>query len=136
VLFAGTVVATASAEPAEAVERSVTAVMACDRVVEPGRVKCTVEASVPANRTIAWADVVLVDLPDFATALKGRVGPGDVVLREPSTQRWAFGLVAKRTGEGEARANVRLLVCEAGDASAPRCLPALVEVRGRVRVGA
>jgi len=109
--------------------------MTCDRASAPGRVRCAVEARVPASRTIAWADVVLVDLPDFVTALKGRLGPGDVTTREPTSEAWAYGLVAKKTGRGEVRARVRLLVCEAGDAAAPRCVPVTIDVGAVVLVG-
>ena len=39
--------------------------MQCDRAIEPGRVRCTVEARVAAGRTIAWADVEILMLPEF-----------------------------------------------------------------------
>jgi hypothetical protein len=120
-----------------AAEPVVTATMTCDRAAEPGRVKCSVEARATGGRSISWADVVLVELPDFTAALKGRIGPADATSRDASSQQWAFGLVARRVGEGEAKARVRVVVCEAsvGDASAPTCAPATVDVRAIVRVG-
>jgi hypothetical protein len=119
------------AGPVRAEEPSAT--MTCERVNAPGRIKCAVEARVPAARTIAWADVVLIELPEFVTALKGRLGPSDVTAREPAMQAWAYGVVAKKVGEGRARANVRLLVCERVDK--PRCVPVALEVQATVRAG-
>ncbi len=107
-----------------------TATMTCDRAVEPGRVKCTLEARAAAGHTLAWADAAIVELPELATALKGRIGPADATAREAAMVRWAFGLVARRAGEGEAKARVRAVVCE-GD----RCVPVTVDVKGVIRVG-
>src|SRR5438132_1403934 len=78
---------------------------------EPGRVRCTVEAHTEEGRTMAWADVELVSLPEFATALKGRIGRDDSTARDATSAKWAFGLVAKKTGQGELRARVRVVVC-------------------------
>jgi hypothetical protein len=118
-------------------DSKLTATMQCDRVIEPGRVRCSLEARVAGNRSIAWADVALIELPPFTSALKGRIGPADATTREPALQRWAFGLVAKKAGEGEARARVRAVVCEPapGDAAAPRCAPISLDVRATVHVG-
>lgn len=114
-----------------------TASMQCDRAAEPGRVKCSVEARVAGGRSIAWADVAIVQLPELASALKGRIGPADATSRDAASQKWAFGLVARKTGEGEARARVRAVVCEPGtaDAGAPKCAPATVDVRAVIHVG-
>jgi hypothetical protein len=117
---------------------AIAATMQCDRATEPGRVKCSVEAhTTGAGRSIAWADVALLELPDFTAALKGRIGPADATSRDKTSQKWAFGLVARKTGDGEAKARVRALVCEAaaGDAGAPKCSPATVDVRATVHVG-
>lgn len=107
--------------------------MQCDRASEPGRVRCAVEAHALGDRTIAWADVALVDLPDFTSALKGRLGPADATAHDASSQRWAFGLVAKKPGSGEARARVRLVLCE-GDAGT-KCAPVSLDVVATVHVG-
>ena len=114
-----------------------TASMQCDRAVEPGRVKCSVETKVTGDRSIVWADVALVEVPEFTAALKGRIGPGDAVLRDAAHQKWAFGLVARKPGNGEARARVRAVVCEpaVADAGAPKCAPATIDVRAVVHVG-
>lgn len=111
--------------------------MQCDRAIEPGRVRCSAEAHVDGSAyVIAWADVAIVSLPEFAAALKGRIGPSDATLRQPADDRWAFGLVAKRTGQGEARARVRAVVCEARPAAPPsRCAPIVVDVHAILAVG-
>ena len=115
--------------------------MQCDRASEPGRVRCTVEARVDDHRTIAWADVEILSLPDFASALKGRIGPQDALTRDATTTKWALGLVARRSGQGEVRARVRIVACDAprpgaasGDPKA-HCTPVIVEVKAQVTVG-
>ncbi len=123
--------------------------MQCERVAEPGRVKCSIEAKLPpadpsttgaaaTTRSIAWADVALIELPDFTAALKGRIGSADATARDANRQTWAFGLVARKAGEGEAKARVRAVVCEAStspNARAPRCTPVTVDVKALVHVG-
>ncbi len=124
----------AEAEP-EAVLR---ATMACDRVSEPGRVRCSVEARVGDRRMLAWADVEILEVPDFASPLKARIGEADATSRQATASAWAFALVARRVGQGEARARVRAVTCErAGDAGAApsRCAPVTTEVRAQVVVG-
>lgn len=126
-------------------ESDVKASMQCDRASEPGRVRCTVEARLEGGRTLAWADVELLSLPDFASALKGRIGPQDALSRDATGTKWALGLVARRAGQGEARARVRIVACEAartGPAEAdagppppPRCAPVTVIVKAQVVVG-
>jgi hypothetical protein len=132
----------AGALDARAEEARATAVMQCERAAEPGRVRCSVEVRTTAPRSIGWADVALVELPDFAAALKGRIGPGDTTARDPTSQKWAFGLVARKAGQGEARARVRVVVCEAagppadaGRAPEARCLPMTIDVRASLHVG-
>lgn len=109
--------------------------MACEKTAEPGRVKCSAELRVAAGSSISWADVALIELPEFTSALKGRLGPSDATISEPAQRRWAFGLVAKKSGEGTATLRVRAVVCRATDAGAPRCEPLTIDVRGAVRVG-
>jgi hypothetical protein len=120
--------------------------MQCDRASEPGRVRCTVEARIEGGRTLAWADVELVSLPEFASALKGRIGPQDALSRDATSTKWALGLVARRAGQGEARARVRVVACEPARAGAaaetdggappsPRCAPVMVVVKAQLSVG-
>jgi hypothetical protein len=141
-LVAGEVSADAPAEP------DLRASMQCDRAGEPGRVRCTVEARVVAGMTLTWADVVMLALPDFASPLKGRIGPQDALSRDPTSTKWALGLVARRAGQGEVRARVRAVVCDAPSAGeggagalpmspapARRCVPVTVDVKAGVTVG-
>lgn len=123
---------------AAAGEGNVQASMQCDRASEPGRVRCTVEARVEGTRTIAWADVEILALPEFASALKGRIGPQDALAHDATTTTWALGLVARRSGQGEVRARVRVVACDAprsGAESKSRCVPVIVEVKAQVTVG-
>jgi hypothetical protein len=126
----------AFAQPGLADEPEITATMQCESVVEPGRVKCSAEARTAGGRFIAWADLEIVELPEHAIALKGRIGPSDAITREATIQKWAFGLVARKAGRGEVKARVRAVVCEptATDA-APRCAPAALDVKTTVEVG-
>ena len=128
------------------VASDVKASMQCDRASEPGRVRCTVEARIEGGRTLAWADVEILSLPDFASALKGRIGPEDALSRDATGTKWALGLVARRSGQGEARARVRIVACEAArigpvEADAgpppppPRCAPVTVLVKAQLVVG-
>jgi hypothetical protein len=106
------------------------ATMTCERVAAPGRVRCEVSAHVEAGETISWGDVVLVQLPPFAEALRGRIGPGDATVKEPSMWRWALALVARGKGRGEVQGRVRLVVCRD-----ETCLPRELPVAGQVVVG-
>ena len=107
--------------------------MQCDRASEAGRVRCTVEVRIEGGRTLAWADVEILSLPDFASALKGRIGPQDALFRDATSTKWGLGLVARRSGQGEARARVRVVAC--GPAPGSRCAPAIIEVKAQVTVG-
>jgi hypothetical protein len=115
---------------APAADGDVHASMQCDRAMEPGRVRCTVEVRIEGGRTLSWADVEILALPDFASALKGRIGPQDALARDASSTKWALGLVARRAGQGEARGRVRLVACEG-----KRCVPLTVEIRAQITVG-
>ena len=128
-LAIGVLAAPASAQEPAPLQAS----MACDRAAEPGRVKCSIEAKVDATRTIAWGDVAILQLPEFATALKGRIGASDATARDPTSTKWAFGLVAKKAGQGEARARVRVVACDA--AQPTKCAPLTIEVRAMLSVG-
>jgi hypothetical protein len=127
-------------EAARAEESRATATMQCDRAPEPGRVRCSVEARGTGGRSLAWADVALVELPSFAAALKGRIGPDGVVARDATSEKWAFGVVARSAGQGEARARVRMLVCDppapgSSDAGTTHCQPVTIDVRATLNVG-
>lgn len=113
-----------------------TAILTCERAGEPGRVRCTVEASAPKGSEIAWAEVVLVAVPEFTAVLKGRIGRADVVEQSSGRLKWAFGLVARRAGQGTIRVKVRLTSCEGPvDAGLPRCEASETEAQAVVLVG-
>ncbi len=87
------------------------ATMTCERAATPGRVRCEVEARVGSGESIAWGDVVLIRMPPFATALRGRIGPHDASVREAHLWRWAFAVVARENGSGPIEGRVRVVVC-------------------------
>ena len=120
----------AAAEGSPPPDPELRASMQCDRAAEPGRVRCTVEVRIDGGRTLAWADVEILSLPDFASALKGRIGPQDAVSRDSTSTKWGFGLVARRAGQGEVRARIRLVACDASS----RCAPATLDVKTQVTV--
>ena len=98
--------------------------------------RCTVEARITGGRTISWADVEILQLPDFASALKGRIGPQDAISRDALGTRWALGLVARRAGQGEVKARVRVVACEAPRPNATqKCTPLVLDVRAQITVG-
>ena len=126
------------AEAQTAPESDVRASMQCDRASEPGRIRCAVEVRIEGGRTIAWADVEILSLPEFASALKGRIGPQDAVSRDATSTRWALGLVARRSGQGDVRARVRVVACDrpsAPDAGPSRCVPVTAQVKAQITVG-
>jgi hypothetical protein len=106
------------------------ATMTCERVASPGRVRCEVEARVDPGLAISWGDVVLVRLPPFATALRGRIGPHDAAVREPGVWRWTFAVVARAKGSGELEGRVRVVVCRES-----ACAAREVSVTGKLEVG-
>ena len=106
------------------------ATILCEHVAAPGRVRCEVSAQVEPAEAISWGDVVLVQVPSFAEALRGRIGPGDATVKEPSMWRWALALVARSKGRGELRGRVRLVVCRE-----KICTPEEHLVAGEVLVG-
>lgn len=125
----------ARADGGGAADGSLHASMQCERASEPGRVRCTVELRVEGGRTLSWADVEILSLPDFASALKGRIAPQDALARDATSTKWALALVARRAGQGEARARVRMVLCDpARPQSAPRCTPATVDVKTQLTV--
>lgn len=130
----GAVAHTAAAEP----EPVLRATMTCDRVAEPGRVRCSVEARTAPHRSLAWADVEVLEVPDFASPLKARIGHADATSQKDGQSTWAFALVARRVGQGEARVRVRAVTCERtadGGTANARCAPVTTEARAQVTVG-
>jgi hypothetical protein len=97
--------------------------MRCEHVDAPGRVRCKVEARVGPGESIRFGDVVIVRIPAFLTALRGRIGPHDATTREAGVWRWALALAAHSKGSGIVDARVRLVVCRDAICE-PREMPA------------
>jgi hypothetical protein len=107
--------------------------MTCERLAQPGRMKCDVEARATTGSAIRWGDVEVVKVPAFTTVLRGRIGPREATTREDDVWRWAFALVAREAGAGEVEAKVRVVECVGPGAG--RCAPREVKVVGRAQVG-
>ena len=105
------------------------ATLQCERAAAPGRVRCDAELRT-SHGTVRWADVEVVQTPDFLLPLKGRIGPRDAATRETDLWRWGLGLVARDRGEGDVVTRVRAVVCD-GD----RCEPEEATATGHVVVG-
>ncbi len=104
--------------------------MTCERLAQPGRMKCDVEARATAGSAMRWGDVEVVKAPSFATVLRGRVGPHEATAREDDVWRWAFAIVARESGAGEVEAKVRIVEC-----AGTRCTPRQVTVIAHAQVG-
>jgi hypothetical protein len=104
--------------------------MSCEKIGQPGRVRCEVEARVASGTVIRWGDVEITSVPAFVTPLRGRIGPREATTREDDAWRWAFALAAREKGTGDVQARVRLVTC-VGTKCAPRQLP----VTAKVQVG-
>lgn len=106
------------------------ATMTCDPVPGPGRVRCVVDARVADGESISWGDVILVVVPSFLSALRGRIGPHDATVQEAAHWRWGLALVAHGPASGVVEGRVRLVVCRGA-----LCEPRQVPIAGAVVVG-
>ena len=110
---------------------STVATMQCAHVAAaPARVRCAVEVRVGDGESIGWGDAVLVTMPPFVEALRGRLGPHDVAQRDATKWRWELGLVARANGAGAVGGRVRLVVCMKGV-----CVPRIMPFQGQIAVG-
>jgi hypothetical protein len=101
----------ASALVASADEGGVRATLQCEHAAAPGRVRCDAELRTTRG-AVRWADVAVIETPDFVSPLKGRVGPRDATARETDLWRWGLGLVGRDRGEGDVVTRIRAVVCE------------------------
>ncbi len=115
------------------------AVLTCEHADGPGRVRCEVEATAAPGGSITWGDVVLLQTPPFASALRGRIGPREATVHRPDAWRWALALVVRGKGSGDIEGRVRLVVCRGGAAGKPdqaeTCGPQEIPVVGHLVVG-
>lgn len=136
VLVAASTSSDASAEPdagaapanaANAGNGNANVTASCERAVGPGRVRCEAEINVPSGAEVRWADVQIVVTPAFVSALKGRIGPADAMVRDRSKWRFSFGLVARGRGTGEVKLRMRAVVCRE-DVCGPELVPVTVAI--------
>jgi hypothetical protein len=100
----------------------------CERLLAPGRLRCTVETA--STAAIQWADLQIVETPAFLQPLRGRLALSEGEVRQPQGIRWQFAAVAKSAAEGDMTVRVRALVC-----NADQCLPETALATAHVVVG-
>ena len=101
--------------------------MTCERIDAPGRIRCEVAARVTSPESIATGDIIIVRMPPFLMALRGRIGPDDATTRDSEVWRWAFALAARERGSGDVEAKARVIVCHGGVCE-PRQAPLIARV--------
>jgi hypothetical protein len=106
----------------------------CERKATKGRVLCDVEFEVPEGR-IAWADVVVVQAPQFAKPLRSRVGVLDARSRTDRRIHIPVAFIARDQGRGTVAFRGRAVVCSSASAR-ETCLPATHEATVELKVGA
>lgn len=128
-LVAGALAA-ASPTQAEDAKAPVDVTASCEHRAAKGRVLCDVELEVTSGR-IAWADVVVLGVPQFAAPLRSRVGVADARTRTERRVRIPVAFVATALGRGSVSVRGRAVVCTAGDrgeACSPRAGAATAEL--------
>jgi hypothetical protein len=127
------VLSSASLTAAEPRDAELRARLSCRREVSPGRVQCELEVAVARGR-LAWADAVVVSVPEFAKPLRSRVGPEQALRRSERATTLPLALAATRSGRGELEVEARAVVCVAR--SNADCTPHTRVARAEVEVGA
>lgn len=107
----------------------------CQQRASRGRVSCELEVDA-LSRSVSWADLVVVQAPDFARPLRSRVGPNEASHKSERRIRLPIALVATATGRAELVVRGRAVLCEsAGTPPKSVCVPAVREARAEVFVG-
>jgi hypothetical protein len=106
----------------------------CERKATKGRVLCDVEFEVPEGR-IAWADVLVVQAPQFAKPLRSRVGVLDARSRTDRRIHIPVAFIARDQGRGTVAFRGRAVVCSPTSAR-ETCAPATHDVSVELKVGA
>jgi hypothetical protein len=114
-------------------EAPLRASLSCRREVSPGRVQCELEVAAQSGR-LAWADAVVVSVPEFAKPLRSRVGPEQALRRSERATTLPLALAATRSGRGELRVEARAVVCATRSNDA--CTPLTRVAAAEVEVGA
>jgi hypothetical protein len=106
----------------------------CERKATKGRVLCDVEFEVPDGR-IAWADVVVVQAPQFAKPLRSRVGVLDARSRTDRRIHIPVAFIARDQGRGTVAFRGRAVVCSSASAR-ETCSPVTHDAAVELKVGA
>ena len=114
-------------------EPELSIVLACRRESGPGRVLCEAEVEATEGR-LSWADVVVLEAPEFAKALRVRIGPLEATAKSERRLRLPLALLAARNGKGVLVVRARAVVCRASG-SGQSCLPREGVARTEVEVG-
>jgi hypothetical protein len=106
--------------------------LVCPRRPEPGRIVCEAELELESG-VLAWADVLVLEAPQFAPPLRSRVGPSALHMKSDQRQRLQLALAATAPGSGTLRVRARAVACP--DASLRGCQSLARETQARVEVG-
>src|SRR5262245_49992884 len=124
--------AAVGAAPAAAAPPDASVHLSCQRRPTPGRVLCELEIEL-ASGALRWADVLVVEAPEFAQPLRSRVGPNALFMKTERRQRLQLALAATRLGQGTLRVQARAVRCP--DASGQNCRALVREAEASVAVG-
>jgi hypothetical protein len=119
--------------PAGSAEPELSIVLACRRESGPGRVLCEAEIESREGR-LTWADVVVLEAPEFAKALRVRIGPLEATAKSERRLRLPLALLAVKNGKGVLVVRARAVVCKVSG-STQSCLPKEGVARTEVEVG-
>jgi hypothetical protein len=106
----------------------------CEHKPSKGRVLCDVEFEVPDGR-IAWADVIVVQVPPFAKPLRNRVGMLDARSRTDKRIHIPVAFIARDQGHGTVALRGRAVICGPGPAR-EACAPVAHDLSVELKVGA
>ena len=120
--------APAHAEP----DMALSSRLQCQRRPTPGRVVCEAELEVDTG-VLAWADVLVLEAPEFAPPLRSRVGSGGLFMKSPRRQRLQLALAATAEGVGILKVRARVVHCPTADKR--NCQPMVKEAEASVVVG-
>ncbi|HWO13110.1 MAG TPA: hypothetical protein VNN80_26600 [Polyangiaceae bacterium] len=106
--------------------------LVCPRRPGPGRIVCEAELELDRG-VLVWADVLVLEAPQFAPPLRARVGPSALHMKSDQRQRLQLALAATAPGSGTLRVRARAVACP--DATLRGCWSLVREAQARVEVG-